>query len=353
MAVRRLAEEQPQSFQFTPENLAWAEHKIADYPQGRQSSAVIPVLWRAQEQHNGWLPEPAIRVVADMLDMPYIRVFEIATFYTMFQLQPIGSVAHIGVCGTTPCMLRGAEDLVAICKERIASQPFTLSADGKFSWEEVECAGACVNAPMVQIGPETFEDLTPESFAALLDALAAGGTPTPGPQSGRRASEPLSGLTSLNTAQTHEAPAAPAAELETKSADVDPATPAARNENAARPDSSAKPGAEAARSTSKPAPSDAPQDDASARADGAGTRPAAMTRNDVETPDKLQQISGIGPVIEKKLHELGIFTFRQIATWDQPNKDWVSSYLAFKGRIDRERWVEQAQIIVNETRDES
>ncbi|MEM9222711.1 MAG: NADH-quinone oxidoreductase subunit NuoE [Pseudomonadota bacterium] len=197
MAVRRLAHDQPEKFQFTPENLAWARDKIEDYPDGRQASAVIPILWRAQEQHDGWLPEPAIRLVADMLGMPYIRVLEIATFYTMFQLNPVGKVAHINVCGTTPCMLRGAEDIVAVCRSRIAPHPFELSEDGKFSWEEVECAGACVNAPMVQIGNETFEDLTPDSFETLLDALGRGEKPTPGPQSARKASEPISGLTSL------------------------------------------------------------------------------------------------------------------------------------------------------------
>src|SRR5690606_32066434 len=163
MAVRRLHHEQPASFAFTAENLEWAQKIIARYPEGRQASAVIPLLWRAQEQHDGWLPEPAIRYVADMLGMPHIRVLEVATFYTMFQLAPVGRKAHIQVCGTTPCQLRGAEDLISVCKSKIAAHPHELSADGDFSWEEVECLGACVNAPMVQIFKDTYEDLTPES----------------------------------------------------------------------------------------------------------------------------------------------------------------------------------------------
>ena len=197
MAVRRLHAEQPESFEFTPENLAWAQKKITDYPEGKQASAVIPLLWRAQEQHDGWLPEPAIRYVADMLDMPYIRVFEIATFYTMFQLSPVGKKAHVQVCGTTPCMLRGSEDIVAVCKRRIASEPHTLSDDGDFSWEEVECLGVCANAPMVQIWKDTYEDLTPELFEKLLDGFAGGNPPKPGSQIGRTASAPEGGPTTL------------------------------------------------------------------------------------------------------------------------------------------------------------
>jgi NADH-quinone oxidoreductase subunit E len=157
MSVRRLAppEVQPKSFAFTAENLAWAKQQIAKYPEGRQASAVIPILWRAQEQHGGWLPEAAIRGVADMLDMPHIRALEIATFYTQFILQPAGKKAHVQVCGTTPCRLRGAEDILEVCQHRIHHDPHHVSADGDFSWEEVECLGACVNAPMVLIGKDT------------------------------------------------------------------------------------------------------------------------------------------------------------------------------------------------------
>ena len=197
MVVRRLHSEQPASFEFTPENLAWANDTIAKYPEGKQASAVIPLLWRAQEQYAGWLPEPAIRYVGDMLAMPYIRVYEIATFYTMFQLAPVGEVAHLQVCGTTPCMLRGAEDLVAVCKRRIAAEPHHVSEDGKFSWEEVECLGVCANAPMVQIWKDTYEDLTPDLLERLIDQFAAGTPPAPGSQIGRKASSPEGGLTTL------------------------------------------------------------------------------------------------------------------------------------------------------------
>lgn len=157
---------------------------------------MIPLLWRAQEQ-EGWLTKAAIEYVGDMLGMPYIRVLEVATFYFMFQLQPVGSVAHIQICGTLSCMICGAEDLIAVCKDKIAPNAHELSADGKFSWEEVECLGACSNAPMAQIGKDYYEDLTAENFGKLIDAMAAGQVPLPGPQNGRYAAEPLSGLTSL------------------------------------------------------------------------------------------------------------------------------------------------------------
>jgi NADH-quinone oxidoreductase subunit E len=196
MAVRRLAEHQPESFAFTPENSAWAEREIAKFPRGRQASAVISLLWRAQEQ-EGWVTRPAIERVAEILGMPVIRVLEVATFYTMFHLEPVGGKAHVQVCGTTPCMLRGAGELIDICRRRIHAHPHRRSADGAFSWEEVECLGACVNAPMAQIGKDTYEDLTPEVFERLLDAFARGEPPMAGPQNGRQHSMPITGLTSL------------------------------------------------------------------------------------------------------------------------------------------------------------
>jgi NADH-quinone oxidoreductase subunit E len=199
MSVRRLApkELQPASFTFTEENLAFAKQQIAKYPAGRQASAVIAILWRAQEQNEGWVSEAAIRTVADLLEMPHIRVLEIATFYTMFQLQPVGKKAHVQVCGTTPCRLRGAGDLIDVCQHRISHEPFELSKDGNFSWEEVECLGACVNAPMVQIWKDTYEDLTKESFGKLLDGFASGNPPKPGPQVDRQFSAPAGGPTTL------------------------------------------------------------------------------------------------------------------------------------------------------------
>jgi NADH-quinone oxidoreductase subunit E len=196
MSFRRLAHEQPASFEFTAENKAWAEKQIAKYPQGRQASAIIPLLWRAQEQFGGWLPKPAIEYVASMLGMPYIRALENATFYTMFNLHPVGKHL-VQVCTTTPCWLRGSEEIVNVCKRRIAEKPHTVSADGTFSWMEVECMGACVNAPMVQIHDDNYEDLTPESFEKILDAFASGKTPTPGPQNGRKSSEPVGGALTL------------------------------------------------------------------------------------------------------------------------------------------------------------
>lgn len=196
MAVRRLHPDQPAAFAYTAENAAWAEATIAKYPAGKQASAVIPLLWRAQEQ-EGWLTEPAMRLVAERLGMAHIRVLEIATFYTMFQLAPVGTVAHVQVCGTTPCMLRGAEDIRAVCQRRIHPDPHHRSADGRFSWEEVECLGSCANAPMVQIFKDTYEDLTPEVFERMLDGFAAGRPPEPGSQAGRQASCPSGGPTTL------------------------------------------------------------------------------------------------------------------------------------------------------------
>ena len=196
--LRRLYHDQPAGFAFTPANLAWAEAQITKYPPGRQASAIIPLLWRAQEQ-QGWLTRAAIEHVADMLGLAHIRALEVATFYFMFQLQPTGSIAHIQICGTTSCMICGAEDLIAVCREKINARPYTLSADGKFTWEEVECLGACANAPAAQIGKDYYEDLTVEQLRKLLDDLASGAVPVPGPQNGRFSSEPASGLTSLKT----------------------------------------------------------------------------------------------------------------------------------------------------------
>jgi len=197
MSVRRLAppEQQPKGFSFNAENLAWAKQQIAKYPEGRQQSAIIPLLWRAQAQSGGWLPEAAIRHVTELLGMAHIRGLEVATFYTMFNLSPVGKV-HVQLCGTTPCRLRGADDLEKVCRKRIGDQG-EISKDGKFSWVEVECLGACVNAPMVQIGSDYYEDLTAESFGQILDQFAVGKTPKPGPQIERQLSEPIGGATTL------------------------------------------------------------------------------------------------------------------------------------------------------------
>jgi len=190
---------QPKEFAFTPANLAWAKQQIAKYPPGRQASAVIPLLWRAQEQSGGWLPQKAIEHVGDMLGMAKIRVLEIATFYTMFMLQPVGRKAHIQLCGTTPCMLRGEEELKEVCRRRIHPEQFHVSAEGDFSWEEVECLGACVNAPMVLIWDDTYEDLTAETFEKVLDGFITGTPVKPGPQIDRQTSAPIGGPTTLKS----------------------------------------------------------------------------------------------------------------------------------------------------------
>lgn len=196
MALRRFdLEAGGDSFSFKPET----EDKIAfwrgKYPADKQRSAVIPMLWLAQKDNNGWLSEPAMREVADRLEMPYMRVYEVATFYTMFRLQPVGKF-HVQLCGTTPCQLRGAEGLKEVCTREIGKQMY-VTDDKRLSWEEVECLGACVNAPMVQINDDYYEDLTPESLAQIIGRLKNGVEVTPGPQIDRVNSAPEGGNATL------------------------------------------------------------------------------------------------------------------------------------------------------------
>ena len=195
MSVRRLAADQPASFAFTPDTLDKAKTWIAKYPEGRQASAVVPILWLVQKQ-EGWVPEPAIRAIAEMLSMPVIRVLECATFYTMFQLEPVGTRALVQVCGTTPCMLRGAGELIKVCEAKIGHKDH-LSKDGLFTWQEVECLGACVNAPMAQINDYYYEDLTAETLGRIIDDFRAGDSPKPGSYAGRHTSEPAGGALTL------------------------------------------------------------------------------------------------------------------------------------------------------------
>jgi NADH-quinone oxidoreductase subunit E len=211
MSARRLAEKQPPSFAFTQANLEWAKGQIAKYPPGRQQSAVIPVLWRAQEQAGGWLPQKAIEATAELLGMAKIRVLEVATFYTMFNLSPVGKF-YVQLCGTTPCMLRGSEELKKVCNRMIGERDHVTN-DGIFSWTEVECLGACVNAPMVQINYDYYEDLTPEILTRILNDLSAGKKPKPGPQIDRQNSAPVGGPTTLTDPPLYEGkgPPAPAA----------------------------------------------------------------------------------------------------------------------------------------------
>jgi len=192
MSVRRLAENQPETFAFTRENEARCEEILQKYPEGREASAVIPLLWLAQKQNDNWLPKPAIEKVAQKLAMPFIRVLEIATFYTMFNLAPVGRF-YVQMCGTTPCLLAGSNPIKEILLRRIGEQG-KVTADGKFSWIEVECLGACCNAPMVQINEDYYEDLTPRNFEKLLDEFAAGRPVRPVRKPGVSLRNPQAGL---------------------------------------------------------------------------------------------------------------------------------------------------------------
>jgi len=349
--LRRLHHEQPEGFAFTPTNLDWAKAQISKYPEGRQASAIIPLLWRAQEQ-EGWLSRPAIEGVAEMLGMAYIRALEVATFYFMFQLQPVGSVAHVQVCGTLSCMICGAEDLVSVCKDKIAGHAHEVSADGKFSWEEVECLGACANAPMVQIGKDYYEDLTAEKLVWLLDELAAGRVPRPGPQNGRFTSEPLSGLSSLaegDRVETGNGSVARAVELGDTVKRIDgtevpiltpwlngPAKKPAKSK--AKPVTPRKGKAPIAKPVdAKPAPAAAPAEA------GEQLRPAALEAAREGGADDLKRIKGIGPKLELMCNDLGFFHFDQIANWTAAEVAWVDDNIkGFKGRVTRDTWVEQA-----------
>ena len=276
MSVRRLAEDlvQPDSFAFSRENERWADKRIALYPEGRQQSAVIPLLMRVLDQ-EGWISRPAIEYVAEKLSMPYIRVLEVATFYTQFQLKPVGTRAHIQVCGTTPCMLRGAEALIEVCQHKIHHDPLTTNAEGTLSWEEVECLGACVNAPMVAIFHDTFEDLTPERFEEIIDEFAAGrgeSVPT-GPQNGRNASAPVTGQTTLLE------PARPTREPFVASTPVTPAqsptAPPAAPEKPAAPAAPQEP-------TTKGKPRDVNEDSAPAFKEPQGDSKVSMGKAEAE-----------------------------------------------------------------------
>lgn len=205
MSVRRLAKEQPASFKFSKATLEKVNWWIAKYPEDRRRSAVIPILWLVQKQ-EGWVSEPAIRAIADLLGMAYIRVLEVVTFYTMFQIEPVGKVL-VQVCGTTPCMLRGSLDLMAVCKDKIGAKD-RISDDGWFTWQEVECLGACSNAPMAQINDYYYEDLTPESLGRILDDFRAGKKPKPGSYVGRVTSEPEGGAMTLLDPKLYDGSAA-------------------------------------------------------------------------------------------------------------------------------------------------
>ncbi|MCL4107635.1 UNVERIFIED_CONTAM: hypothetical protein GTU68_022096 [Idotea baltica] len=357
--LRRLYAEQPDGFEFTPANKAWAEGQITKYPEGRQASAIIPLLWRAQEQ-EGWLSRPAIEHVAGMLDLAYIRALEVATFYFMFQLQPVGSVAHIQVCGTTSCMICGAEDLIGVCREKIAPNPHQISEDGKLSWEEVECLGSCANAPMAQIGKDYYEDLTAEGFGTILDELRAGRVPLPGPQNGRYSCEPLSGLTSLTDYDSGKTQYNASVQL---ASDL--------GETVKRIDGTEVPlltpwlGGTTAKTAAKAAPKKAapkatapkktaPKKTAAPKAEVAEAPVAVSAKDKPKTmkaarkggADNLKKIKGVGPKMEALLHKLGFFHFDQISGWTAKEVAWVDENLeGFKGRVSRDGWVDQAKLL--------
>jgi NADH-quinone oxidoreductase subunit E len=378
MSVRRLAEDhvQPSGFSFTQENADWAQATIQKYPEGREQSAVIPLLMRAQEQ-DGWITKAAIESIADMLGMAYIRVLEVATFYTQFQLKPVGSRAHVQVCGTTPCMLRGSEDLMNVCKRKIHPEQFHLNDEGSLSWEEVECLGACVNAPMVMIFKDTFEDLTPIQLEYIIDRFNAGlpGDVRKGPQIDRIFSAPFGGPTTLKSedkpvtfAETQAAAAKAAAAKE--KADAEAA--AVSSAQAAVSSTKSEPVAVASADVAVKPKSDRKAADAEA---GKAAEPSAKKLSDEvtksksadkksgstgpsmedpnrppqmekpEKPDDLSLLSGVGPARKKALNAIGVYNFSQIAALTGPQLVWIGDYLNVGDNPVEDEWTKQADAL--------
>ena len=292
------AVEQPDSFAFDAENGAAAERMIARYPEGRQASAVLPLLDLAQRQHGGWVPRAAIEHIAGRLGMAKIRVMEVATFYTMINLAPVGTF-HLQVCGTTPCMIRGAGEVFRAIRDEVGIGPGESSDDGQFTCTEVECLGACVNAPMVQVNDDFVEDLTYENFAAVLRALKNGDDLPAGSQAGRHSSEPEGGALTL--------------------LDVPPPL---------RFDPAAIYGEPSAAAAEPPA--------------AGAARPPALDAPRGGKADALTGIKGLGPKIESALHGLGVYHFDQVAAWTPDQRAWVNDALKLGGRIERGDWIAQA-----------
>jgi len=329
MALRRFdMEAGGDSFAFKPETEPTIAFWLGKYPEGKQRSAVIPLLWLAQKDNNGWLSEPAMRAVADRLEMPYIRVYEVATFYTMFRLQPVGK-HHVQLCGTTPCMLRGANDLKKVCEKKIGKK-MAVTDDQRLSWEEVECLGACVNAPMVQINDYYYEDLTPESLGEILDKLKNGVDVPPGNFVDRLNSAPEGGATTLKDAGLYDGSRNGTGSLP----NLPEAAPAADPE----PDAKAHPDRTPPTNKDRAEPENE-------EIEIEGDKPEALQGD--KPADDLKRISGIGPKNEDQLNALGIFTFEQIAAWTPENVKWVEGYLSFRGRIGREDWVGQAKTLAS------
>ena len=322
--LRRLHEEQPRSFSFTSENKVWAEAQIKKYPVGREASAIIPLLWRAQEQ-EGWLTRPAIEYVADLLGMAYMRALEVATFYFMFHLQPVGKVAHVQVCGTLSCMLCGAEDLITVCKEKISPNPHQLSADGNFSWEEVECLGACSNAPMAQIGKDYFEDLSEETLRQIIDNLCTEEPPTPGPQNGRFASEPKQGLTSLMKYESGRTKFNGSVQMAFDLKDTIKRIDGTETELAT-------PWIKVGKKKTM---------------QSVMRKPKILKSPKKSVPDDLSSLSGLGEKAKIVLNRLGVFYIVQVSQWGAEEINWVHSHSSGSLSLNKlKSFVEQAKIFV-------
>jgi len=319
MSVRRLDPNQPSDFEFTTENLAWAKEQIKKYPEGRHQAAVIPLLWRAQEQHDRWLPEPAIRYVAELLGMPYIRVYEIATFYSMFNLSPVGRY-HVQLCGTTPCQLRGADEIKKVCKREIGPEG-AVTPEGVFSWVEVECLGACVNAPMVQINDDYYEDLTPENFEAVLSGLRRGREVKPGSQIGRQFSAPEGGPTTL-TGRAGEAAASP-----------EPARAAEEAEAQAKTQA-------AVEAASPVQPPEAKSGDVEKVAEE-----RARFEKPEGDPDDLTKLADLDPEAQHALNAIGITRYGQVGRLTVEDVEWIETrYPRFKGKT--AEWLTAAKVLI-------
>ena len=393
MSARRMAPVQPTDVSLSPEAQAGVLAWTRKFPSGRQRSALIPALWIAQKDAGGWLPEAILREVADMLGMAYIRVYEVASFYTMYNLEPVGEY-HIQLCGTTPCWLRGSDALKEVLRRRVGPQN-TVSADGKFSWLEVECLGACANAPMMQVSADVdedpyYEDLTPESLEAILDSYQRGVQPERGPQNGRHSSEPIEGRTTLTTLDIYKqgkkltslpnqgkkvtlrrhaddpkgiratiagrrnkpkAPPAtrvdhertPAGELMETSKDMaDAKVPASKAKKITKRKPVTKGG--------KPVPDPKGTAVAPRRRTSGAVPEVKVLYEDGPTdgkPDDLKRIKGVGPVFERELNEKGIYYYRQIGAWKAADVKTIEAdaMSRYPGRIKRDGWVKQARAL--------
>jgi NADH-quinone oxidoreductase subunit E len=342
MSVRRLADDtvQPAKFAFSRDNTTVVKGWIKKYPKDRKASAVIPLLMIAQEQ-DGWVTKASIEHIAEMLEMPYIRVLEVATFYTQFMLQPVGTKAHIQVCGTTPCMLRGSEELMKVCKAKINEKQFETNLAGTLSWEEVECQGACVNAPMVMIFKDTYEDLTAERLEEIIDAFEEGKgiEIEPGPQIDRIYSAPAGGLTSLKDMPTEPKVAKTPGVSKTKSS--------AAKKNTKTADTPKSASTKTTTLKAKPKAADTSKSDIASKTSKA-SGPTRLNKPQGKADD-LKMISGVGPKLEKTLNSLGFWHFAQIAAWKKSDVAVVDNELSFKGRIERDDWIKQAKKLAKQS----